>query len=130
MKYTLRLQMLRNTHHSQGTSVNFFSHLNIALLFVSGFSQGGNKHSHQASFFQENELRQHRCQRSGTMTMNYSFHTEHTVLLQHHLVFSPVSARPDSDCWSHSFHTIQEFLFKICSVIEYPRLCQLVVAVK
>lgn len=59
----------------------------IPLISVPRFSQGGNKHPLQTGFFQESELYQHRCQRNGTK-LNYSFQTEHTVLLLHRLVFS------------------------------------------
>lgn len=45
--------------------------------------------SRQASFRRMNSVSTDT--RGAVLLLNYSFHTEHTVLLQHHLVFSPMS---------------------------------------
>lgn len=70
---TSEVKMLKiNASELRWKSVRRFHHLNICFLSLFLVSQGGNKHSLQASFFQKSELCQHRSQRNGTMTELFS----------------------------------------------------------
>lgn len=89
--------MLKKIQIIHSGTVNFFNHLNIFLLFslvsLVSLREEISTLSRQASFRRMNSVSTDT--RGVVLLLNYSFHTEHTVALQQHLVFS---ARPDSGC--------------------------------